>query len=61
MQIGDPTGAGNTCDVADDPVGCIISQNLLVPDVSEDEINAAVAGIAVNANAGASYPRSPPV
>lgn len=34
-------------------MGCIISQNLLVPDVSEDDINAAVAGIAVNSSASA--------
>lgn len=37
----DPTEKGNSCDVADDPVGCIFTQNLLVPDVTEDEINAA--------------------
>ncbi|OAA66755.1 hypothetical protein SPI_01331 [Niveomyces insectorum RCEF 264] len=46
-QIGDPTAKGNTCDVADDADGCIISQNLLVPDVSEAEIKTAVAGIKV--------------
>ena len=39
-QIGDPTGAGNTCDDANDPVGCIFTQNLLVPDATADEINA---------------------
>ncbi|KAK0244222.1 hypothetical protein EDD85DRAFT_807209 [Armillaria nabsnona] len=43
-QIGDPTGAGNTCDVADDATGCIFTQNLLVEDASADEIDAAVAG-----------------
>jgi hypothetical protein len=53
LQIGDPTAAGNTCDDANDAVGCIISQNLLVPDVTEAEIQAAVAGVAVNAGAGA--------
>ncbi|EPE06325.1 hypothetical protein F503_02453 [Ophiostoma piceae UAMH 11346] len=56
-QLGDSTGAGNTCDVATDNAGCINSQGLLVPDVSEAEIKAAVAGIAagsaVNANATA--------
>lgn len=52
-QIGDTTGAGNTCDVATDTVGCIISQNLLVPDVTADEITAAVANVAVDASAGA--------
>ncbi|KAF8208876.1 hypothetical protein K438DRAFT_1930422 [Mycena galopus ATCC 62051] len=30
-NLDDNTGKGNTCDVATDPVGCIISQNLLVP------------------------------
>jgi hypothetical protein len=40
----DNTGAGNTCDDANDAVGCIISQNLLVPDVTEAEIAAAVGG-----------------
>jgi len=39
--IGDPTAKGNTCDDANDPVGCIFTQNLLVPDVTTDEINAA--------------------
>lgn len=43
-EIGDPTAAGNTCNVEGDVLGCIISQNLLVPDVTEDEIAAAVAG-----------------
>ena len=38
-QIGDPTGAGNTCDDANDPVGCIFTQNLLVDDVTADQIN----------------------
>lgn len=33
---------GNTCDDANDPNGCIFTQNLLVPDVTADEINAAV-------------------
>ncbi|PBK97692.1 hypothetical protein ARMGADRAFT_1052187 [Armillaria gallica] len=43
-QIGDPTGAGNTCDVADDATGCIFTQNLLIEDATADEIDAAVAG-----------------
>ncbi|KKY31566.1 hypothetical protein UCDDA912_g08487 [Diaporthe ampelina] len=47
----DNTGAGNTCDDADDAVGCIISQNLLVADVTEDEIAAAVAGVSAGAGA----------
>lgn len=61
----DNTGAGNTCDDANDAVGCIISQNLLVADVTEDEIAAAVAGgsasgagAASNANAGAAASNS---
>ena len=40
-NIGDPTAKGNSCDTANDPVGCIFTLNLLVPDVTEDEINAA--------------------
>ncbi|KAH9926146.1 uncharacterized protein B0H18DRAFT_1211160 [Fomitopsis serialis] len=43
--IGDPTAAGNTCDDANDLLGCIFTQNLLVNDATADEINAAVAGI----------------
>ncbi|KAJ7780580.1 hypothetical protein DFH07DRAFT_729088 [Mycena maculata] len=46
--IGDPTGAGNTCDVATDTVGCIFTQNLLVEDATPAEISAAVAGSAVS-------------
>ncbi|EIN12771.1 hypothetical protein PUNSTDRAFT_60050, partial [Punctularia strigosozonata HHB-11173 SS5] len=42
--IGDPTAKGNTCDDANDPNGCIFTQNLLVDDATADEINAAVAG-----------------
>ena len=41
----DTTGRGNSCDDANDAQGCIITQNLLVEDATEDEINAAVAGI----------------
>ncbi|WVQ77935.1 hypothetical protein IAT38_000015 [Cryptococcus sp. DSM 104549] len=41
----DATGAGNTCDDANDAEGCIFTQNLLVEDATADEINAAVAGI----------------
>jgi hypothetical protein len=44
-KIGDPTAKGNTCDDANDAAGCINSQNLLVPDATADEINAAVAGV----------------
>ena len=51
-QIGDPTAAGNTCNDETDPIGCIISQNLLTPVVSEAEIQAAVVDV-VAAGAGA--------
>jgi hypothetical protein len=44
-KIGDQTGAGNTCDDADDAAGCINSQNLRVDDLSAAEISAAVADI----------------
>ncbi|KAJ7799087.1 hypothetical protein B0H14DRAFT_2388288 [Mycena olivaceomarginata] len=40
----DSTGKGNTCDDANDAIGCIVSQNL-VPDATADEINSAVAGV----------------
>ncbi|KAL9711035.1 hypothetical protein Ac2012v2_005575 [Leucoagaricus gongylophorus] len=42
--VNDPTAAGNTCDDANDPMGCIFTQNLLVPDATEAEIQAAVGG-----------------
>ncbi|EOO01067.1 hypothetical protein UCRPA7_3403 [Phaeoacremonium minimum UCRPA7] len=51
-DLNDATAAGNTCDDPDDAVGCIISQNLLVPDVTEDEIAAAVAGVSTGVAAG---------
>ena len=53
----DTTGRGNSCDDANDPNGCIFTQNLLVPDATEDEINAAVAGVSAgnNAAAGSKY------
>ncbi|CAN8102708.1 unnamed protein product [Discula destructiva] len=47
-NLDDTTGKGNTCDDANDPVGCIISQNLLVPDVTAAEITAAVGSSAAN-------------
>ncbi|KAH6696755.1 hypothetical protein DL95DRAFT_189434 [Leptodontidium sp. 2 PMI_412] len=52
-QIGDPTAAGNTCDDANDAEGCIFTQNLLVNDATEAEIQAAVAGVAVGGGAAA--------
>lgn len=51
-EVGDPTGAGNTCDTEDDAEGCIFTQNLLVEDATADEIDAAVAAAGGNANAG---------
>ncbi|KAF3065080.1 hypothetical protein GL218_01984 [Daldinia childiae] len=51
-DVGDQTGAGNTCDVADDAEGCIFTQNLLVEDATADEIDAAVAAGGGNADAG---------
>lgn len=56
-EIGDPTAAGNTCDDADDAIGCIISLNLLVLDATDEEVNAAVDGIAAgNANENGDCP-----
>ncbi|TFY55634.1 hypothetical protein EVJ58_g8125, partial [Rhodofomes roseus] len=55
--IGDPTAKGNTCDDANDQLGCILTQNLLVDDATTDEINSAVAGVSsgsAGAGAGAS-------
>ncbi|KAK2041380.1 hypothetical protein LZ31DRAFT_472529 [Colletotrichum somersetense] len=48
-DVNDNTGAGNTCDDANDAEGCIFSQNLLVKDATPDEIKAAVAGVSGNA------------
>jgi hypothetical protein len=53
LKIGDPTGAGNTCDTVDDVKGCIFSLNLLVEDATAAEIDAAVAGVAAAAPAAA--------
>jgi hypothetical protein len=41
-NLNDNTGKGNTCDDANDTVGCIISQKLIVNDATAAEINAAV-------------------
>lgn len=49
-DLGDNTGAGNTCDDLDDPVGCIFTQDLLVPDATEEEVIAAAEGVAVGGN-----------
>jgi len=55
-QIGDSTAKGNTCDVANDAAGCIISQNLIVFDATEAEINAAVSGVSAGGNTGSGNP-----
>ena len=54
FEPGDPndaTGAGNTCDDADDAEGCIFTQNLLVEDATAAEIDAAVKGVASSGGA----------
>jgi hypothetical protein len=43
-DVTDATGKGNTCDDFDDPVGCIFTKNLIVEDVTADEILAAAGG-----------------
>lgn len=53
VQLGDPTAAGQTCNDIDDANGCIFTQNLLTPAVTEDEIQAAVAGIDAGAGGDA--------
>ncbi|KAJ8509244.1 hypothetical protein ONZ45_g8564 [Pleurotus djamor] len=63
-QIGDPTARGNSCNDENDAAGCIVSLNLLVPDATPEEIQAAVAGVAAggdgaggnDAGAGAEVP-----
>lgn len=52
----DNTGAGNTCDTADDEPGCIFTQNLLVDDATAAEIDAAVssAGVSVSTSGSSS-------
>lgn len=45
-NLDDNTGKGNTCDDASDAKGCIFTQNLLVPDATAEEIDAAVGGAA---------------
>ena len=50
----DTTGKGNSCDDANDANGCINTLNLLVKDATEDEINAAVAGLTASSTAAAS-------
>ncbi|EEH19410.1 hypothetical protein PABG_01729 [Paracoccidioides brasiliensis Pb03] len=50
-DVNDATGTGNTCNTEGDEEGCIFTENLLVPDVSEDEINGAVAEAGIDVNA----------
>ncbi|KAI0076320.1 hypothetical protein K474DRAFT_1598253 [Panus rudis PR-1116 ss-1] len=50
-DLNDATAKGNTCDDPNDPNGCIFTQNLLVEDATEEEINAAVAGITAGSGA----------
>jgi hypothetical protein len=52
-EKGDSTGAGNTCDDADDAAGCINTQKLRVDDLTDAEITAAVAGVSAGSAAGA--------
>lgn len=47
-NLGDSTAKGNTCDDANDTIGCIVSQKLLVEDATADEINAAVSGVSAS-------------
>lgn len=49
-SLSDSTGKGNTCDDANDPNGCIFTQNLLVPDATAAEIDAAVGSAASSAS-----------
>ena len=62
-SLTDNTGKGNTCDTQNDPVGCIFTEGLLVPDATKDEITAAVAGISASAGtvSAASTAAPPPV
>ncbi|KAF2001372.1 hypothetical protein P154DRAFT_432991 [Amniculicola lignicola CBS 123094] len=48
-EIGDPTGAGNTCDDATDLAGCINTLGLRVDDLSAEEIAAAAEEVAAPA------------
>ncbi|KAJ2935146.1 hypothetical protein H1R20_g1946, partial [Candolleomyces eurysporus] len=41
-DLNDATARGNSCNVIDDAEGCIFTQNLLIPDATEEEILAAV-------------------
>uniref|UniRef100_A0A093UUP2 Uncharacterized protein n=1 Tax=Talaromyces marneffei PM1 TaxID=1077442 RepID=A0A093UUP2_TALMA len=50
-KIGDPTAKGNTCDDQNDPTGCIFTKKLLVPDVTAQEIQAALASAGVKGSA----------
>lgn len=51
-DVNDATARGNSCDDANDAIGCIISQNLIVFDATPAEIDAAVAGVSAGGNTG---------
>ncbi|KAF9468583.1 hypothetical protein BDZ94DRAFT_1245759 [Collybia nuda] len=55
-QLNDPTAAGNTCNDANDPNGCIFTLGLLVPDATAAEIDAAVNDDGTGNQATASAP-----
>jgi hypothetical protein len=60
-SLTDTTGAGNTCDTQNDPVGCIFTENRLVLDATADEIAAAVAGVSASSGTvSASSAAAPP-
>jgi len=52
-ELGDPTAAGLTCNDENDDAGCINSLGLRVDDLSDAEIQAAVAGVGAAADADA--------
>lgn len=59
-DLNDPTARGNACNDETDPEGCIFTENLLVPDATEEEILAAVAGGAANPPANPPAQQQPP-
>ncbi|KAL8915263.1 MAG: hypothetical protein Q9172_006924 [Xanthocarpia lactea] len=57
-DVNDPTAKGNSCNTLDDEPGCIFTQNLLVEDVTAEEIDAAVAGTEIPTQVSASGTRA---
>ncbi|KAG6906955.1 hypothetical protein DXG01_011215 [Tephrocybe rancida] len=51
-NLNDATAKGNTCDDANDTVGCIFTQKLIVEDATAAEIDAAVAGTGTGTGTG---------